>query len=220
MTTATAETLFVTELFASIQGESTRAGMPCGFVRLAGCNLRCHWCDTPHAFEGGREMLLSQVLDTVAQWRLPLVQVTGGEPLLQPGCVPLVEALLAAGHTTLVETNGTLPITALPENCIRIIDVKCPGSGMSERMHWPNIQALTTRDEVKFVLTDRADYDHALAMIKQHNILSTGAAILFSPVADMLDPQQLAKWMVADSAPARLQLQLHKIIWPADMRGV
>ena len=220
MTSRQAHTLYVNELFSSIQGESTRAGLPCGFIRLAGCNLRCAWCDTSHAFEDGRDMTVPEILAAVQQWELPLVEITGGEPLVQPGCVSLARALLAAGYTTLVETNGSLPVAVLPEKVIRILDIKCPGSGMNDKMHWPNIEALTARDEVKFVLAHRADYDYALQTMRQYALADRGIAVLLSPVPNRLDAQQLAAWMLEDSVSARLQLQLHKQIWPPDMRCV
>ncbi len=220
MTSRQALTLYVNELFSSIQGESTRAGLPCGFIRLAGCNLRCAWCDTSHAFEDGRDMTVAEILAAVKQWGLPLVEITGGEPLAQPGCVSLARALLAAGYTTLVETNGSLPVAVLPEKVIRILDIKCPGSGMNDRMHWPNVEALTARDEVKFVLAHRADYDYALETMRRYSLADRGIAALLSPVPNRLDAQQLAAWMLEDSVSARLQLQLHKHIWPPDMRGV
>lgn len=207
-------------MFASIQGESTYAGQPCGFVRFAGCNLRCAWCDTAYAFEGGNTMSVKELLEVVESWQLPLVEITGGEPLLQPGCILLAEALLAAGYTTLIETNGSLPIDILPSGVIRIMDIKCPGSGMSDRMHWPNLEALTKQDEVKFVLADRADYDWAIEVLHRYDLAAHCKTIHLSPLSGSLNAAQLAAWMLEDRPPARLQLQLHKIIWPADMRGV
>lgn len=213
-------TLQISEMFASIQGESTYAGQPCGFIRLAGCNLRCSWCDTAYAFEGGNAMAIPEILETVASWRLPLVEITGGEPLLQSGCILLAKALLKAGYTTLLETNGTLPIDVLPDGVVRIMDIKCPGSGMSNRMHWPNVEALAKQDEVKFVLANRADYDWTLEVLHRYDLAARCRAIHLSPVLGMLDAAHLAAWMLEDRPPARLQLQLHKIIWPADMRSV
>ncbi len=220
MPAATSTTLQISELFTSIQGESTYAGQPCGFIRLVGCNLRCVWCDTGYAFEGGNTRTIQEILETAASWRLPLVEITGGEALLQPGCVPLAQALLEAGYITLLETNGSLPIDVLPNGVVRIMDIKCPGSGMSDRMHWPNVEVLTKQDEVKFVLANRADYDWALEVLQRYSLAARCKAIHLSPVSGMLDPAQLAVWMLEDLPPARLQLQLHKIIWPADMRGV
>jgi 7-carboxy-7-deazaguanine synthase len=213
-------TLQICELFAGIQGESTYAGQPCGFIRVDGCNLRCVWCDTAYAFEGGNTMSVKEILEVVESWQLPLVEITGGEPLLQSGCIPLAEALLAAGYATLIETNGSQPIDVLPDGVVRIMDIKCPGSGMSDRMHWPNVEALTEQDEVKFVLADRADYDWALEVLRRYDLAARCKAIHLSPVSGSLDAAQLAAWVLEDRPPARLQLQLHKIIWPADMRGV
>ena len=220
MSANSADVLHISELFTSIQGESTRAGLSCGFVRLAGCNLRCVWCDTTYACEGGKEMRLEEIIETVSQWHIPLVEITGGEPLLQPGCISLAASLVAKGYTTLVETNGTLPIDVLPEGVVRIMDIKCPDSGMSDKMHWPNIEALTARDEVKFVLASRADYEWMLDVMHRHNLTKKCRAVLVSPVFGCLDAAQLAIWMLEDRPLARLQLQLHKIIWPSDMRGV
>lgn len=220
MTNLSEITLQVCELFASIQGESSYAGQTCGFIRLAGCNLRCAWCDTTYAFEDGNTMSVKEILETVASWRLPLVEITGGEPLLQSGCTPLVNALLETGCTTLIETNGSLPIDILPSGVIRIMDIKCPGSGMSDRMHWPNMEALKEQDEVKFVLADRKDYEWALDVLQRYELEKRCKAIHLSPVSSSLDAAQLATWMLEDRPPARLQLQLHKIIWPTDMRGV
>jgi len=212
--------LQICELFAGIQGESTYAGQPSGFIRVDGCNLRCVWCDTAYAFEGGNTMSVKEILEVVESWQLSLVEITGGEPLLQSGCIPLVKSLLAAGYTTLIETNGSQPIDILPSGVIRIMDIKCPGSGMSDRMHWPNVEALTEQDEVKFVLADRADYVWALEVLHRYDLAARCKAIHLSPVSGSLDAAHLAAWMLEDRPPARLQLQLHKIIWPASMRGV
>ena len=215
-----AELLNISELFTSIQGESTHAGLPCGFVRLAGCNLQCTWCDTTYACKDGKKMALDVIMETVVQWNIPLVEITGGEPLLQPGCIALATALLETGHTTLIETNGTLPIDLLPAGVIRIMDIKCPGSGMSDKMHWRNIDALTRRDEVKFVLASRTDYKWALDVMERHKLAEKCGAVLLSAVPGCLDVAQLAAWMLEDRPLARLQLQLHKMIWPPELRGV
>ena len=164
--------------------------------------------------------MLEEILEIVKSWKLPLVEITGGEPLLQPGCVPLAEALLKAGYITLLETNGSLPIDVLPDGVVRIMDIKCPGSGMNDNMHWPNVEALTVRDEVKFVLASRDDYEWALEVLHRYDLAARCKAIHLSPVSGVLDAAQLAAWMLEDCLSARLQLQLHKIIWPADMRGV
>ncbi len=212
--------LRISEMFVSIQGESTYAGIPCGFIRLGGCNLRCAWCDTGYALDGGELMSLASIVQTVCQWAVPVIAITGGEPLLQSGCRALAEALVALNRTVLVETNGSRPIQGLPEAVIRILDVKCPGSGMSAFMHWENIAALTPRDEVKFVLGSRADYDWALEVMKRHDLADRCGAVLLSPVSGLLEARTLAAWMVEGLPPARLHLQLHKYIWPPDTRGV
>lgn len=215
-----ADILNISELFVSIQGESTHSGLPCGFVRLAGCNLNCVWCDTAYACADGQEMTIGKIMNTVSQWHVPLIEITGGEPLLQSGCVALAESLLKKGHTVLIETNGSLPIDALPEAVIRIMDIKCPGSGMSEKMHWPNVDALNSCDEVKFVLASREDYEWALNTMKQYYLAERCGAILLSAVSGSLDAAELADWMMEDRPPARMQLQLHKILWPPDRHGV
>ena len=212
--------LQVTELFLSIQGESTWAGLPCGFIRLAGCNLRCSWCDTVYSYEGGVEMSLEDILADVRRWGVGLVEITGGEPLLQAGCVPLAEALQREADTVLIETNGSLPIAALPPEVIRILDIKCPGSGMQDRMYWPNLENLGPRDEVKFVLADRADYDWAVRVMDKHGLPDRCGAVLFSAATGLLEPAELAQWMVSDRPAARLQLPLHKHIWGPHRRGV
>ncbi|MCK5863207.1 MAG: radical SAM protein [Candidatus Hydrogenedentes bacterium] len=214
------DALYINELFLSIQGESSRAGLPCGFIRFAGCNLRCVWCDTAYAFEGGKEMSPDEILKVVTQWHIPLVEITGGEPLLQFGCTPLAELLLEKGHTLLIETNGTLPIDVLPEGAIRIMDIKCPDSGMSDKIYWPNIELLNCRDEVKFVLASRGDYEWARDVIHRYTLEKRCAAVLLSAVTGDLDAARLAAWMLEDQLEARLQLQLHKIIWSSDQRGV
>ena len=211
--------LWVNEIFHSIQGESTRAGEPCVFVRLTGCNLRCVWCDTAYAFHEGREMTIEQVLARVADFGCRLVELTGGEPLLQPEVIPLMQRLLAAGHEVLLETGGSLSIADVPRGVRRIVDVKCPGSGESERNHWANLAELREGDELKFVLVDRADYDWAVEQIRARG-LSERCPLLLSPVHGTLDPGLLARWVLADRLPARVQLQLHKLLWPGVSRGV
>ncbi len=211
--------LRVNEIFHSIQGESTRAGEPCVFVRLTGCNLRCVWCDTAYAFHEGREMSVEEVLDRVADYRCRVVEVTGGEPLLQPDVLPLLRALVGRDHEVLLETGGSLPIDEVPPGVRRIVDVKCPGSRESSRNRWENLERLRQGDELKFVLADRADYDWATALIGSRG-LAGRCALLFSPVHGVLDPGELARWMLEDRSPARLQLQLHKLLWPGVTRGV
>jgi 7-carboxy-7-deazaguanine synthase len=212
--------LTVNEIFYSIQGESTRAGQPCVFVRLTACDLRCTWCDTDYAFYEGRKRSLDEVLNEVEGHGCPLVEITGGEPLLQEDVYPLMDRLLAAGNTVLLETGGHRPIARVPRGVVKIVDVKCPGSGEAERNDWSNLEALDPHDEVKFVIRDRADYEFALDVVRRHDLATRCAAVLFSPVHGVLDPQTLSSWMLADRVPARLQLQLHKYIWPPGTRGV
>jgi len=212
--------LTINEIFYSIQGESTRAGRPCVFVRLTACDLRCSWCDTPYAFHEGRKRSLDDVIAEIDQYGCPLVEITGGEPLLQDDVYPLMDRLLAAGRTVMLETGGHRPIGAVPRDVVKIVDVKCPGSGEAARNDWSNLDALAPHDEVKFVIRDRADHDFAVDVVRRHDLASRCAAVLFSPVHDVLDPKALSAWMLADHVPARLQVQLHKYIWSPDTRGV
>jgi len=212
--------LTVNEIFHSIQGESSHAGRPCVFIRLTACDLRCSWCDTPYAFHEGRKMSEDEVMDQVAAFACPVVEVTGGEPLLQPDVYPLMRRLLDAGKTVLIETGGHRSIADVPEGVIRIVDVKCPASGESDKNHWPNLDMLRAADEVKFVIQDRADYDYAKAVVERYGLITRCAAVLFSPVHGLLDPKQLAEWILADGLGVRLQLQAHKYIWGANVRGV
>ena len=212
--------LTVNEIFYSIQGEATRAGEPCVFVRLTACDLRCTWCDTPYAFSEGRKRSIDDVIAEVAAHQCRLVEVTGGEPLLQDEVYPLMERLLERGYTVMLETGGHRPLGRVPKAVIKIMDVKCPGSGESDKNYWDNVNVLSTHDEVKFVIGDRADYDFARRVIAEHDLRSRVAAILMSPVHGVLDPRLLSEWMLADHLPARLQLQLHKFIWSPETRGV
>jgi 7-carboxy-7-deazaguanine synthase len=212
--------LTVNEIFHSIQGESTFAGVPCVFVRLTACDLRCSWCDTAYAFHEGRKMSIDEVMAVVEQYGAPLVEVTGGEPLLQPDVYPLMDRLLDRGKTVLLETGGHRSIERVPKRVIRIVDVKCPGSGESDKMDWANLGRLTPADQVKFVIKDRADYEYAREVLSSEALATRVAAVLFSPVHGVLHPRLLAEWMLADGVPARLQLQAHKYIWPPDTRGV
>lgn len=209
----------VTEIFHSIQGESSYVGQPCVFVRLTGCPLRCTWCDTEYAFYGGKEQSLKDILSQVEAYGCELVEVTGGEPLAQPDAVPLISALCERGHRVLVETSGAIDIAPIDNRAHVILDVKCPGSGMAGRMYWPNLDRLTMKDEAKFVLADRTDYEWARDILAQH-ALPGRCTVLMSPVFGALDPRQLAEWVLADRLPVRLQIQLHKLIWTPDMRGV
>jgi len=212
--------LTVNEIFHSIQGESTHAGRPCVFVRLTACDLRCSWCDTPYAFTEGRKMSVDDVVERVRGYNCDVVEITGGEPLLQKEVYPLMERLLDEGRTVMVETGGHLSAEQVPAGVIRVIDVKCPASGEAGRMHWPNLERLRSTDEIKFVIQDRADYEYARQIVEKHDLVHRGGAVLFSPVHGLLDPRQLAEWILADRLPVRLQLQAHKYIWDPKTRGV
>jgi 7-carboxy-7-deazaguanine synthase len=212
--------LTVNEIFHSIQGESTHAGRPCVFVRLTACDLRCSWCDTPYAFYEGRKMSLDDVMAAVDAYGCSLVELTGGEPLLQKDAYPLMERLLASGKTVLVETGGHLSVANVPPAVHKIVDVKCPGSGEAHRMDWSNLERLSPTDEVKFVVRDRTDYEYARAVVSRHELDRKVGAVLFSPVHGVLDPRTLSEWVLADQLPVRVQLQVHKYIWDAETRGV
>lgn len=228
--------LTVNEIFHSIQGESTFAGEPCVFVRLTACDLRCSWCDTPYAFYEGKKMSVDEVLSEVERFGCPTVEVTGGEPLLQRDVYPLMTRLLESGKTVLLETGGHRSIGEVPPGVVRIVDVKCPGSGESDKMDWENLTRLTRRDQVKFVIKDRADYEYARDVVlairaphvsarvpaatDQAPLHERVAAILFSPVHGVMDAKELAAWILADRLPVRLQLQAHKFIWSPETRGV
>ena len=212
--------LTINEIFHSIQGESTFAGEPCVFVRLTACDLRCSWCDTPYAFHEGRKMSIDEVLAEVDRYGCPLVEVTGGEPLLQPEVFPLMSRLLDSGKTVLLETGGHRSIERVPSGVRRIMDVKCPGSSEAEKMDWGNFERLTATDEVKFVIKDRTDYEYARDVLKREALAGRVAAVLFSPVHGVLEARALAEWILADRLPVRLQLQGHKYIWSPDTRGV
>jgi 7-carboxy-7-deazaguanine synthase len=206
------------EIFYSIQGESTFAGRPCVLVRLTGCQMRCSWCDTEYAFYEGRWRTLDEVLHEVEAFACPLVELTGGEPLLQPGALPLMTRLCDRGHEVLLETGGGLDIARVDPRVRRIVDVKCPGSGESPNNRWENLPLLTQRDEVKFVLADERDYDWAREIAARHDLASR-CTVHFAPVEGRLDPTRLAEWILRDRLPVRLQLQLHKRLW-GDARGV
>jgi len=212
--------LTINEIFHSIQGESTHTGRPCVFVRLTACDLRCSWCDTPYAFTEGTKLSVDDVLARVAEYGCDLVEITGGEPLLQRDVYPLMERLLDAGRTVMVETGGHLSIKDVPPRVIRIVDVKCPGSGESPKNHWDNLALLTPHDEVKFVIRDREDYEYARDVVARHALVGRTAAVLFSPVHNVLPARELAAWILDDRLAVRLQLQAHKFIWGADVRGV
>ena len=212
--------LTVNEIFYSVQGESTHAGRPCVFVRLTGCDLRCVWCDTPYAFEEGQKQSVETVLTAVEAYGCPLVEITGGEPLLQSDVYPLMRALLASGKTVLLETGGQVDISNVPPDVVKVVDVKCPGSGEAERNDLANLDRLARHDQVKFVIRDRPDYEFARGFVRDHGLKGRCAVVLFSPVHLVLEPDRLAAWVLADNLPVRIQLQLHKYLWGADARGV
>ena len=190
------------------------------FVRLTACNLRCVWCDTPYAFTGGSKMSIDEVAAEVARHACRLVEITGGEPLLQPEANALMARLLADGHEVLLETGGHMPIDDVPEDVVAIVDVKCPGSGESSRMRWENLDQLSPHDEVKFVIADRADFEFAADVVSRYGLESRVRAVLFSPVHGTLAPDVVARWIVDEHVPARLQIQAHKYIWTPETRGV
>lgn len=213
-------TLNVNEIFFSIQGESTYAGRPCVFVRLTGCNLRCGYCDTQYAYDEGDRMSIDAIIEAVSAYGFPLVEITGGEPLLQPETPELIDRLLADGFEVLMETNGSFDIGRVNAACVRIIDIKCPASGESHTTDLTNLDRLGSRDEIKFVLSGRNDYAYARDLIREHETALAGHPVLMSTVAGVLSPAQLAQWILEDRLDVRLQLQLHKFIWPETMRGV
>jgi 7-carboxy-7-deazaguanine synthase len=212
--------VLITEIYHSIQGESTWAGLPCTFIRFARCNLRCVWCDTTYSFTGGTEMSIEEILEQCASYNCSLVEITGGEPLAQAVCIDLAESLIAGGYTVLVETSGSLPIAPLPDAAISIMDLKCPGSGECAKNDYSNIDALTKKDEVKFVITDRVDYEWAREKVREYDLDTRCNAVLFSPVFDLIDPKTIVEWITEDCLPVRFQLQMHKFIWPPDQKGV
>jgi 7-carboxy-7-deazaguanine synthase len=231
--------MFITEIFKSIQGEGTRAGLPCIFVRLTGCNLRCTWCDTAYAFHGGTKMSVEEVLSRVHELagrdasadtlrpKVPLVELTGGEPLLQEEIYPLAEKLLGAWYTVMIETSGERYIGRLPREVIKIVDVKCPDSGEADTFNVDNLDVLSSQDEVKFVLSTRRDYEFARDFTAQHRLSERVKQVLFSPVFEDpqgkwpgLEPRILVEWILADGLPVRLGLQLHKFIWDPATKGV
>lgn len=214
------QTLRVTEIYKSVQGESTWAGLPCVFVRLARCHLRCVWCDTAYAFYGGENVSIADIVAKCREQGGNLIEITGGEPLVQPACVDLAQALLDEGFTVLIETSGSLPIDVLPDAVITIMDLKCPDSGECDKNHWPNIEALSPRDEVKFVIASRRDYEWARDVTRERDLAARCNAVLFSPVFGSVLPADLVQWILEDGLEVRFQLQLHKFVWPPEQRGV
>jgi 7-carboxy-7-deazaguanine synthase len=231
--------MFITEIFKSIQGEGTRAGLPCVFVRLTGCNLRCTWCDTAYAFHGGKKMSVDEVMARVNELAgrsaghagtnavVPLVELTGGEPLLQEEIYLLAEKLVAAGYTVMIETSGEKFVGRLPREVIKIVDVKCPHSGEADTFEMKNLEAVGENDEIKFVISSRADYEFAREFTREHRLDEKVKQVLFSPVFDDpegkwkgLEPRQLVEWMLEDGLPVRLGLQLHKFVWHPATKGV
>ncbi len=211
--------LRVNEIYSSIQGESSWAGLACVFVRLTGCHLRCHYCDTEYAFHEGRWMTLAEILARVSEQGTPLVEITGGEPLLQPACGELTRRLLDRGLTVLCETSGALPIDRLPREVIKIMDLKCPSSGEAERNDWSNIDRLGPRDEVKFVIGDRADFKWAAEVIERYD-LAKRCGVLMSPVFGEIESPKIVEWILTAQLPVRFQLQMHKLIWSPTEIGV
>jgi 7-carboxy-7-deazaguanine synthase len=212
--------LTINEIFHSVQGESSYAGQPCVFVRLTACDLRCSWCDTPYAFHEGNKRTLDEVLDEVDRYGCPLVEVTGGEPLLQEEVYALMSSLIDRGKQVLLETGGHRSTERVPPQVVTILDVKCPGSGEARHMEWTNLDRLRPHDEVKFVVKDRLDYEYARDVIARHGLAGRAAAVHLSPVHGVLDPRTLSEWLLADRLPVRVQLQLHKYIWDPQTRGV
>ncbi|MDT7042591.1 7-carboxy-7-deazaguanine synthase QueE [Candidatus Nitronereus thalassa] len=212
-------TLRITEIFHSIQGESTFAGEPCVFVRLTGCPLRCTWCDTAYAFHGGTDMSLATVLDQVKSYGCRLVEVTGGEPLSQAAAFPLIAGLCDEGLEVLIETSGAMDISTVDPRAKIILDIKCPGSDMEDRTRWDNLQHITQKDQIKFVISDRRDYDWAVDVVHRHH-LADRCPVLFSPVFGGQELRPMAEWILQDRLPVRFQVQLHKFIWNPETRGV
>ena len=212
--------LTINEIFFSIQGESRRAGEPCVFVRLTACDLRCSWCDTPYAFHEGTKRSIDDVIREVERYQCPLVEITGGEPLIQDDVYPLMEELQARGHTVMIETGGHRSIARVPKGVVKIVDVKCPGSGEAHRNHWENLGLIGPDDEVKFVVKDRADYEYARDVVARYDLARRAGAVLLSPVHGVLHPRLLSEWVLADRLRVRVQLQLHKFIWSPETRGV
>ena len=215
-----ADSVVVKEIYLSLQGESTHQGVLCSFVRLTGCHLRCTWCDSAFAFKGGERLAIAEVVSRVQALGAPTVEVTGGEPLLQPGVYPLLEALLDERLTVLLETSGAIDVRLVPKAVHKIVDLKAPSSGESDRNDLRNFESMNERDELKFVIGSREDYEWSVRMIRQHRLDARPFALLFSTVFGRLEPRALAEWIIADRLPVRFQLQQHKVLWAPDARGV
>ena len=211
--------LEVTEIFNSVQGESTHMGLPCVFVRLTGCNLRCVWCDTAYAFQGGKKLSIDEILEEIKSHNIDLIEITGGEPLMQEESILLMETLLKEKFRVMLETGGSLSIKDVPTKVIKVIDLKCPGSGEEDKNHWDNLNYLASTDEIKFVIADRADYEWSRTTLHKYE-LDKKSHILFSPVFDKLNLKDLTEWILEDNLPVRLQTQLHKHIWDKNAQGV
>ena len=211
--------LEVTEIYKSVQGESTYMGLPCVFIRLTGCNLRCVWCDTPHAFHDGKKLSIHQIIDEVKSYGINLVEITGGEPLLQKEVFPLMESLLKNKFKVMLETSGSLAINNVPAKVIKIIDLKCPGSGEENKNLWENLNHLTSTDEIKFVIADKTDYEWSKKVLQDYE-LDKKVPVLFSPVFEKLKLKDLTEWILEDNLPVRLHTQLHKYIWDQKTIGV
>ena len=211
--------LEVTEIYKSVQGESTYMGLPCVFIRLTGCNLRCIWCDTPHAFHDGKKLSIHQIIDEVKSYDINLVEITGGEPLLQKEVFPLMESLLKNKFKVMLETSGSLAINNVPAKVIKIIDLKCPGSGEENKNLWENLNHLTSTDEIKFVIADKTDYEWSKKVLQNYE-LDKKVPVLFSPVFEKLKLKDLTEWILEDNLPVRLHIQLHKYIWDQKTIGV
>ena len=207
------ESLRITEIFYSLQGESRTSGLPTVFVRLTGCPLRCSWCDTEYSFTGGERMSLDAILEQVASYGAKYVCVTGGEPLAQPNCLPLLEQLADAGYEVSLETSGALDVGAVDSRIVKVMDLKAPGSGEVEKNLYQNIHHLDHKDQVKFVIADRADYDWSASKLIEYNLADKVSDVLFSPVSTGVEPAELAEWILADCLPVRFQIQLHRVIW-------
>jgi 7-carboxy-7-deazaguanine synthase len=214
------DTLVIHEIYASIQGESSFAGLPCAFVRTTGCNLRCVWCDTPQAFHGGTRMTRTEVLARALSFETPLVELTGGEPLLQPAVLPLMRDLCDAGRTVLVETSGEADVAGVDPRVYKIMDLKCPGSGEGHRNRWSNLEHIGERDEIKFVLADRRDYEWMRETIRDRRLVDRTPKLLASTVFGRLATRDLVGWVLEDRLPVRVQLQMHKYVWPPETTGV